>query len=90
MQGIPEISQGQQPVPPPITGPVTVPLTPGEVVRGEVINSLPDAVSMRLKKEVVLAKTDIPLRKGESYLFRVESLEGGIYEGEVAMLTIRL
>ena len=77
MQGIPEIAQGQQPVSQPTTGPTTVPLTQGEVVRGEVINILPDAVSMRLKKEVLLAKTDIPLQKGESYLFRVESLEGG-------------
>jgi hypothetical protein len=73
MQGIPEISQGQQPGNLPVVGPVVVPLMPGEVVRGEVINILPDAVSMRIKKEVILAKTDVPLQKGQAYLFRVES-----------------
>ena len=80
MQGIPEISQGQQPVnTTPGVGQVAIPLMPGEVVRGEVINILPDAVSMRIKKEVILAKTDVPLQKNQAYLFRVESVgEEGI------------
>lgn len=77
MQGIPEISQGQ--VNTSTVAPTAVPLTPGEVVRGEVVNILPDAVSMRIKKEVILAKTDVPLQKDQAYLFRVESVgEGGI------------
>ncbi len=74
MQGIPQIGQGQQPTVLPVTTPVFVPLAVGEVVRGEVLNILPDAVSMRVKKEIMVANADIPLEKGTTYLFRVESV----------------
>jgi hypothetical protein len=74
MQGIPQIGQTQSSGNIPIQGPVGISLVLGEVVRGEVLNILPDAVSMRVKKEIVLAKTDIPLEQGKFYLFRVESI----------------
>ena len=76
MQGIPQIGPGQSPTPLPAQGTVAISLALGEVVRGEVLNILPDAISMRVKKEILLAQSDIPLIKGESYLFRVESLMG--------------
>ncbi len=88
MQGIPSITPGQLPVNVPVSGAVTIPLAIGEVVRGEVVNILPDAVSMRIKKEVLLAKTDLPLQKGGAYLFRVESLsEQGVQLKIVQALT---
>jgi hypothetical protein len=74
MQGIPPVSQGQSSGNIPIQAPAGISLALGEVVRGEVLNILPDAVSMRVKKEIVLAKADIPLEQGKSYLFRVESI----------------
>ncbi len=77
IQNVPQVGQGPQPtVNLPVTSgpPTIVPLALGEVVRGEVLNILPDAVSMRVKKEIILANANIPLRKGLSYLFRVESL----------------
>jgi hypothetical protein len=76
MQGIPnigQISQGNVPV----QTPTGVLLVLGEIVRGEVLSILPDAVSMRINKEIVRAKTDIPLEPGKSYLFRVESVTDG-------------
>jgi len=88
MQGIPEIAQGQLPaLNTPTSGPVVL-LMPGDVVRGEVVNIMPDAVSMRIKKEVILAKTDIPLQKGQAYLFRVESVgEEGVQLKMLQVLT---
>lgn len=74
MQGIPQIGQGPQPVNLPAQGVAGILLVLGEVVRGEVLHILPNAVSMRVKKEIILAKADIPLVKGGRYLFRVESL----------------
>jgi hypothetical protein len=73
MQGIPQINQGQ--VNPSISAvsPAITPLILGEVVRGEVLSLLPNAVSMRVKKEIIVAKTDFPLQEGASYLLRVEA-----------------
>lgn len=74
MQGIPQIGQTQSSGNIPIQGAVGISLVLGEVVRGEVLHILPNAVSMRVKKEIVLAKADIPLEQGKFYLFRVESI----------------
>lgn len=76
MQGIPQIGPVQTSETVPVQGSGIV-LALGEVVRGEVINILPDAVSMRVKQEILLAKADIPLEQGKFYLFRVESLDQG-------------
>ncbi len=86
MQGIPQIGQGQQSGNVPVVqGTASVLLSLGEIVRGEVLNILPNAVSMRVKKEIVLAKTDIPLEQGNSYLLRVESLS----ENEVKLKVVQ-
>ena len=58
----------------PVRVPAGISLVLGEVVRGEVLNILPDAVSMWIKKEILLAKADIRLEQGKSYLFSVESI----------------
>jgi len=77
MQGIPQIiPAGQASGTVPLQVPTVVALSLGELVRGEVLNILPNAVSMRVKKEIMLAKSDIPLEQGKSYLFQVESMQG--------------
>ncbi|MEK7747664.1 MAG: flagellar hook-length control protein FliK [Nitrospirota bacterium] len=79
MQPILPINPGQQPVTFSGQGVAAVSLVLGEVVRGEVLNILPGGISMRVNKEIFLAHSDIPLQKGESYLFSVESLmENGV------------
>lgn len=51
----------------------------GEVIRGQVVEVHSDqSVSIRLKNEVVQAKSAVVLQKGMSVLFQVESLENEI------------
>lgn len=50
----------------------TVLLSPGETVRAEVIGVLPSgSVSLKIKGEVITAKTAVPLQQGETAFFRV-------------------
>ncbi len=51
----------------------------GEVLRAEVLDILSDdTVSIRLKNEVIEAKTSLPLQKGATLLLQVEALENGV------------
>jgi len=56
-----------------------LPLRVGKTVKGEVLEVLPgNLVSIKIKNEVIQAKTDLPLQKGMNLLFQVESIENEI------------
>ncbi len=51
----------------------------GEVLRAEVLDILSnDTVSIRLKNEVIEAKTSLPLQKGATLLLQVSEVENGV------------
>jgi len=50
----------------------SVQLSPGEMIKAEVLDVIsPESVSLRIKGEVITAKTAVPLQQGETAFFKV-------------------
>ncbi|MBN2654717.1 MAG: flagellar hook-length control protein FliK [Nitrospirae bacterium] len=49
----------------------------GDIVKAEIMNLLPDAAVLRLKGEVITAKTDVPLTQDGAAYFKVVASEKG-------------